>query len=260
MDTSFITLSISNLVIADPSPGDYDPCIPCLLAILNIAAAENEPQGSQARPAHIIAAQRWYQIGDGMKRGERQPWWSRAIPDLQFATSNEMAYECDSNLGNPAPVNCMHIEWDQLGSTGSSPSDILTIAPGTVEFFHSDTCYLAISASVPMTLTWEQIRTAAKTLLSICVTGPLQAATPQGGKAYYKQPQKGLSGREEKERRSINGRSGGPPLTPLNALAPHTNLTLFQQTERWTSPIGELDSCTWKAIVEGTPVSCCSKL
>ena len=192
-----------------------------------------------------------------MKRGERQPWWSRVIPDLQLATSDDLTYECDGNLGNPAPVDCTHIEWDQLGSTSSSPSDVLTIAPGTVRFFHSSTCYLAISASVPLTLTWEQIRTAAKMLLTICVTGPLQSATPQGGRAYYKQPQKSLSGRKEKER-SFIGRSGRPPLTPLNALALHANLTLFQQTERWTSPTGEVDSCTWKAIMDGIPVSHCS--
>ena len=58
---------------------------------------------------------------------------------------------------------------------------------------HTDTCYLAISATVSLVLNWAQIRTALSTLLSVCVQPPIQF--PQGGRAYYAPQPRRVSGR-----------------------------------------------------------------
>lgn len=111
-----------------------------------------------------------------------------------------------------------------------------------------ETCYLAISATANVVLTWSQIRAAMSTLFNTCVQHPLQAA--RGGRAYYRPPQARLSGR-------LVERKGDT--TALNALPAHANITVFQQLEPWTNPTIELKTCTWLAVKKGMPVSACSR-
>ena len=257
MDTSFITLTISSLVISDPSPGDLDPSVPLVLGLTTGAAALQNPQGSGTYSILKAASSGWYHVGLGMNRGANRRWWERVtVADPEPTTSDEMAYKCDKNLGSPTPVDCTYMQWDQLGAMSS---DTLTLAPGAVQFLHSNACYLAISASVALTLTWEQIRTAVANLLSIYVTGPLLGGTTQGGgRAHYQQPRtlsrRSIPGMDGRRRRNSNGPR---PISPWKALPLHANVTLFQQTENWAGPGGGLDTCTWKAVEEGSPVMRC---
>ena len=112
-----------------------------------------------------------------MTRGGTLNWW-----DFDSAASDEMTYECDSNLGNPAAADCSEIQWHQLPLS----SDTLAVSPGTTTFFHQNSCYLAITASVPLVLSWAQILTALSTLMNTCVETSNRES--QGGRAFYKVP------------------------------------------------------------------------
>ena len=109
-----------------------------------------------------------------------------------------------------------------------------------------DTCYLAISATINMILTWVQIRAAVSSLLCICVDSQAPVAA-KGGRAYWQPSTKAIGRRRKRQ----NGLSG------LNALPPHANITVFKQQEPYNSPATELKSCTWTAIEKGGSVSNC---
>ena len=187
-----------------------------------------------------------------MRRRGQRPWFSQqSVP----AAPGEMSYDCNSNLGSPVPADCTHIVLSQ--PDGTSSSDTLTLAPGAVHFFHSNACYLAISASIALTLTWEQIRTAMTALMTVCINRPFLPA--QGGRAYYAPPPQAaaLSSRGSRSRRRDHG---DHQPTALNALPPHANITIFQQTEPWTDSLREMSTCAWKAVVGGSSVAQCAKL
>lgn len=180
----------------------------------------------------------WSNQAAAMSHGGNTPWWSLSVDPA----SDKMTYECDEDLGRPKETDCTHIEWNLLGP----PSDSLTVGPGITTFLHQSSCFLAISASVRIVLTWQQVRTAVDTLMNVCIGHPYQ--TPRGGRAFFGpppaiSPRPGI-GRREK-------------LTGLNALPPHANVTIFKQTEAWRSAEDELKSCTWKAVVSGKSVSTC---
>lgn len=197
----------------------------------------------------------WISRSVAMVRGGMRPWWR-----WDATASEDMTYECDARLGRPSGADCTHIEWEQL----LPASDTLEVGPGLVTFLHSskraylrcafhptntrgsETCYLAISATVNIILTWSQIRAALSALLNTCVQHPFQAA--QGGRAYYRAPPAKVSGRKLRKRSDSTG---------LNALPLHANITVFQQLEPWTNPTVELKTCTWLAINKGLPVSTC---
>ena len=67
----------------------------------------------------------------------------------------------------------------------------------------TDTCYLAISSTVSVILTWAQIRAAVAALMSVCVQNPFQPS--EGGRAYYGTPPKTVAGRGKRKRDSPNG-------------------------------------------------------
>ena len=107
-----------------------------------------------------------------------------------------------------------------------------------------DTCFVAIFSEIAILLTWNQIRAAVGAIINMCVQNPIQ--TSQGGRAYY-----GPAPR-------VTSRDGSPmQVTGLNALPPHTNVTIFQQQEPWTNMTEELQSCTWRAILNRTPLTQC---
>ena len=86
--------------------------------------------------------------------------------------------------------------------------------------------------------------------MTLCVQNPV-LMTAQGGRAYYEH-QPALSSRRRKR-----GSGADAGLTGLNALPPHANLTLFQQTEPFVGVAQEMESCTWMAVERGRPVTGC---
>ena len=59
--------------------------------------------------------------------GSSIPWYT-----LARSVTDEMAYECDANLGSPEEVDCAQIEWNQLHPT----TDTVTVTPTAAKFFH----------------------------------------------------------------------------------------------------------------------------
>ena len=220
------------------SPGDFDPVIPFYMASILGSAAQDSPLNSNVRSLQLANGWLWYNTATAMERPSSLPWWRYPV----MTTPNEMTYECDASLGNPSAADCTNIEWNQLGP----PSDSLTVQPGNTKFFHSGSCYVAVSASLTTVLRWDQVQTALATLMNICIQLPFQAS--HGGRAYFRPRTLQISGRKKKRQTSLTG---------LNALPPHVNLTVFQQTEPWTNPAQELTSCTWKAASNRKAISSC---
>lgn len=230
--TAFVTVTVSGPSGKNTRPGDFDPGITGSiigrLATLK-AYAQGESVSSLLSQAGMLI---WLARTKRMQLGGRIPWWA---PETD--SSNEMSYECDAGLGSPSITDCAQLEWSQLGP----PSDTVAIGPGHVTFLHLNTCYLAISASVALVLTWAQIRAALLTLFSVCVYNP--AGQAHGGRAYF-------TTRPKSRRRD---------LTSSNALPPHANITIFEQPEGWTNPTNELNSCTWRAVEKGLNVKTCNR-
>ena len=191
--TYFMTVTISDSADGK-QPGDHDPSVPQAISNYNVylnrnSNIHNSPEAIQSEDN----IQMWSDVAARMGRGETVTWWQTASPSVK----DEMNYECDNSLGSPAEVDCTQIEWNQLTPT----SDTLTVGPGDVTFLHSNTCFLAISASVSLVLNWSQIRTAVASLMNACVQAPYDP--PQGGRAYYR-PTQQISNRKEK-RDSLTG-------------------------------------------------------
>ena len=139
--TVFITVGVAKLGAVLRVPGDTDPSIAQALAMA--APQTSQPSGSslfpQSAPSNL-----WLTQSERMTRGGSLRWYN-AISQV----SNEMAYQCDAKLGTPSAVDCTQIEWNQL----SPPVDTLTVGPGATTFLHSNSCYLAISATISLMLT-----------------------------------------------------------------------------------------------------------
>ena len=198
---------------------------------------------------------RWYMFDAtslSMTRGGLRHWSTQAP-----LARDEVTYECDSDLGNPIADDCLILQYQHPGSE----SDTITVPSNTeskllsyrklsllaflldyADLSHSESCHLAISASVAITLTWAQVQAALDTLMNMCIQHPLQASV--GGKAYYG-PESQLDGRQA----SVTVAQSN--LTGLNALPPYANITLF------TVDASASEDCTWQAIVDNLPVTTC---
>ena len=261
--TTFLTLTVSGFKSKLSAPGNLDPEIPEHLASLIRERAYEFSDNWMWSAFRGISK---YLLIMG-RRGE--PWWGSPLTKARAGTlldaDDQMTYECDAHLGSPSPTDCSYLEYTELGSDG----DTVYVDPGAVTFLHQGSCSVAISSSIPILLTWQQIRLAISALIGVCVLDPLKMT--QGGRAYYGKPQSlVVNGRrrkkrgqyivskkereKEKEWREKRGLSG------FNALPPHATITLFQQNETWPSngAIGELESCTWKAIEQGLTISRCT--
>ena len=206
--TAYITLTVHGPSVQDPHPGDRDPSVPSAISRLFKNKSRKFPKGSNEW-WHYGLQSSLYAGDAGPYNGK--PWWDRATQLSQAAllASDEMTYVCDSALGSPSTVDCSQVESSQLGS----PSDTLQVGP-SVTFLHQNSCYIAITASVALVLTWEQVRVALNALLGSCVDNPYDR--PQGGRAFYSPPPAlGKSGKTKR----------GDPTT-LNALPPHANITV----------------------------------
>ncbi|MCJ1223791.1 hypothetical protein MMC12_000434 [Toensbergia leucococca] len=236
---SFLTATVSGPMIRNP-PGDFDPAIPSMLSdTQNRRATASVPWGIDrirlGASANIFALR-----ATAMRRGQEVPWWFTPL-----LASDEMTYECDANLGSPATVDCTQIQWHQLGAL----SNTVQVGPGETRFLSSNTCNLALSATVAVTLTWNQIQTALAALLNLCVSHPLYPS--QGGRAFFGHPSPPI-GRKKEKRDDITG---------LNALPPHINMTVFQQFEPVpTDALFEAKTCTWAKVLGRLNVASCKNV
>ena len=186
-----------------------------------------------------------YAVDAGSPYSHRS-WWDRSgdgssTSQAGLQASDEMIYQCDTTLGSPFNVDCSQLESSQI----SPSSDTLNVGPSMM-FLHQNSCYIAIGASEALVITWEQVRIALNTLLGVCINHPYNPS--QGGRAFYSTP-------------LVHSRSGQTKRgsqTALNALPPHVNITVFQQKEAWTNAVNEIDTCTWKAVVNGSSVTACT--
>ena len=234
-NTAFITAIVHGTHLINPTPGDQDPSVPLALSSIFEMQASLQPENSNQRFVNLMESA-LYQ-GDASGQPGDRPWWDRGSIGSETAqkallASDEMTYECDSRLGSPSNVYCSQIEWSQLGP----PSDTLTLDPSSPTIFHQNDCYLAITATVALALTWRQIRAATDTLLNTCVNHPYNP--PQGGRAYF-----GTSPYLSASHRKRDTVSG------LNALPPHANITIFQRNAT---------ACTEKAEVSEVAVVSCN--
>lgn len=133
----FLTITISGPRGEGISPGDTDPAVPAQLAAANYI--QLEVLGGLPNPdlplmqALARNVQSYNLQTRGATRGSGRPWWRNISP-----SSNEMTYECDIGLGQPADVDCSQIEWHQLKS--NIPSDTLTVGPQNPTSLHSSRC------------------------------------------------------------------------------------------------------------------------
>lgn len=58
------------------------------------------------------------------------PWWQASRASLGL---DEMAYECDSNLGSPYVKDCFLLEYSKVGA----PSDSIKVTPGVPNILSS---------------------------------------------------------------------------------------------------------------------------
>ena len=125
-----------------------------------------------------------------------------------------MSYECEPKLQSPLPLDCEKFEYSGLGA----PTEKMTVGPEAPHLFSLGTCSLAISATVQLVLTWQQVKAALGSLILECITHPLHH--PMGSTAHFNIPGSSTS---------ILSRSvPHSALNGLNALPPHANITLFR--------------------------------
>ena len=239
VEAIFLTITVSGPTERFFTSGAYDPEIPAIIA-RSIRMWNAPREGTQPAQSALRRVEFWEGRAEYMHRGGTEAWWA-----IQPPLDANMEYQCDKRLGTPVAVDCAQIEWSQLNSS----IDTLNIGPGVL-FLHSKTCFLAISAAIPLVITWAQIRVAVSSLMNLCIEG----GVAQGGRAYYQQPSQ-ISGRNSKYKRQAGNISG---LSGLNALPPHLNVTIFEQSEPWNNPINELTTCTWKAVLSGKSVISCN--
>ncbi|MCJ1233974.1 hypothetical protein MMC14_001932 [Varicellaria rhodocarpa] len=246
---SLFTPPLKNIQ-ANPSPPDTDPAIPIEIAAYNLIQFQfsNLSPASLERRVWAYNADSYHRQSLASARGSPQPWYTRAIA----AAEDTMTYECDAGLGNPAVEDCSQIRWDQVKPGGDS----LAVAPGKGVFLHQNTCTLAITASLALTLTWAQIQTALSALLGLCVANPSQD-TPQGGRAYYSPPAPALNDPQQNNgKQHREEKRDGAPLSGLNALPPHANITIFQQKSTFQNDASaEEKTCAWGAVVKGESIA-----
>ena len=250
-DTAFVTLTVSGPEGKSTEPGNTDPAILAYLADLFDAQAEESPIDDLKRWKDTLWAQ-YFRSASLASLGTHHSW---VLPDSSQIgigiAANEMSYECDASLGAPLVNDCSGIEW---GNELGPDSDTISVGPAQTTFLHRNSCYVAISASIALVLTWAQVRVALSALITTCVQNPFNVHS-QGGRAFHMTPIAGHSnGRKKGEKKK---KRDGSNLSGLNALPPHANLTVFQQNESWTSAVGELNTCTWNRVVKGLPVSKC---
>ena len=208
--TAWLTVTVSQPGFpSGQNPGLFDPVVVQDLADLTRYGGRMDVSDRLQSQAHF------------MSRENPAGWW-HAFEDEGSGSESEvesdsMVYNCDAGLGSPKAVDCNQISFSELGA----PSDSITIGsgPGATKTLSSNSCRVAITSAVTVTLTWAQIRAALETLIDSCVTDPYTSA--QGGVASagpVTQVQVGTG--------SGAGRKRDIPTTGLNALPPGVKITV----------------------------------
>ena len=204
----FITVTVSGLRNGPPDTPNKDDDIPNRLS--------DELQSHSSQPGHSmflvgihLRAFRLLAAKLLMLEGKISNWW-----DGDPTNPSHIFYECDSKLGSPTKSDCTQLEYSQLGP----PSDTLAIRPEAAKLLSSNTCHVAISSSVPIVLTWNQVKIALQGLVLTCIENPLYSS--RGGRAFYNSQvaplQSKLIGRWRKRGTA----------TAFDVLPPYVNLTI----------------------------------
>ena len=277
--TAFLTITVSGPESKLSQPGNKDKQFAVEIAgVFEDKSYHYEEQDNMEQAFRNLDLARSYlttaanMAAQGNNRGKVPSWWipeitppttnAKAKPnDLTFlnsiVTESEVNYECDPQLGSPSLTDCTSLQTHDLGPD----SDTLQIRPGDVTFLHQNTCTTAITSSIPLVLTWEQVRWALAALITTCMLRPSSSAkgSSLGGRAFHELQ------RPIKDKRSCGKRDSGTSRRRRkrremrDALPLHANVTLFQQQEPWKGEGVEQDSCTWKAVVRGVSVGSCSR-
>ena len=123
----FITVTVKGSNVQDTSPGDTNPRIPLIFAHDLIESASTTHHNDELRDMRYKLARAIHDRGQKMM-GQGGTWWEAASNPR-----DEMAYECDTNLGSPTPVDCSQLQWQGFGN----PSDSVKIGPGNPKSFSS---------------------------------------------------------------------------------------------------------------------------
>ncbi|MCJ1238409.1 hypothetical protein MMC14_006398 [Varicellaria rhodocarpa] len=172
------------------SPGDYDEQVPKVAATL-LGDRQKDVKGTLLE-SHYRDGVRQY-LGYTIKArtsGYTNKWWS---PSQTSTAADNMAYECDSDLGTPNATDCNQIEDSQLGAA----SDTITVGPGTPKVLSSSYCNVAVTSTMLIILTWAQVKASLDELIDLCGSNPTGGSV--GGKAYYGTmvtPSLGIVGRQ----------------------------------------------------------------
>ena len=252
--TAFLTITVSGPEAKLSTPGNKDTQFAVELAgIFEDKSYQYEDQGNMELAFKNVELARDYLTSaanmaeHGQSRGSPSWWLPEVTPPTQNTLpESDVNYECDAYLGSPSPTDCTSLQSHDLGPD----SDTLQIHPGDVTFLHQNSCTTAITSSIPLVLTWEQIRVALTALITTCVLHP-SSKGPHGGRAFYEP-------HPVRRRHGGGKRLGRRGRDLLNALPPHVNITLFGQEEPWLGDGVEQKSCTWKAVVNGVSVASCS--
>ena len=189
---AFFTVTIDRGVGPSQAPGDYDEIPPKIIG---------RDFGDKQRQTKNPSLKKHY--ADGVKQylgyavqarlsGYSNKWWKR---DQNWMGADNMAYECDADLGIPNPKDCSQIEYYRLGA----PSDKFTVGPGSPKVLSSSMmngqrtlftlrlssigdCNVAITSATLIVITWAQVKAALDELIDLCGATPLQGSL--GGKAY----------------------------------------------------------------------------
>ena len=261
-DLRFITVTVNGTAVPEISPGDTDPRVPLIFAENLIILANSVEGNANLRTARWDRAQAIHDRGRAMidKGGT---WW-QDVP----SPPDDMTYECETNLGNPASVDCSQLQWQGFGN----PSDSIQIIPGnpksffyskhyqTMNFtqkrfcsfrlmFRKDSCGVIVNALVPIVVLVSQLADTFAVLLATCVEVPI--LSPHGGRAYYgihSTPSISISELfgQRNSKRDSSGFSG------LNALPQHLNMTMFAHN----GPASI--SCETQAVQQKRPLSSCN--
>ncbi|MCJ1241062.1 hypothetical protein MMC14_009066 [Varicellaria rhodocarpa] len=208
----FITVTVSGLRKGPPDTPNKDDDIPNHLSDeLNSWSSQGDNPtghsmflvGIQRRAFRLMGAKLL------MLEGRISNWW-----DGEPADPSLVIYECDSKLGNPTKSDCTQLEYSQLGP----PSDTLAVGPEVAKLLSSNTCHVAISSSIPVMLTWDQVKIALQGLVLTCIENPMYPS--RGGRAFYKN-----QGTPLQSKRTGQWRKRGTA-TVFDALPPHVNLTI----------------------------------
>ena len=126
MHPDLITVSVTGPDGTMLHPGDTDPAVPqpILDTMQDVISRATDAIMAQA---YKNLATNLYRRIQQMQRGGSNKWWNPYQRNLQ----DDMTYECDASLGNPALADCTRIQWHGLGS-GS-----VEIGPAEPKFFSS---------------------------------------------------------------------------------------------------------------------------